>query len=120
MSAGCHAMLVDPGTGAMLVTNWEDVLSVVGPIGEVVPDLGWGPHAAGDVRDELDQLDPVSRRIFDSLLLRRYLDVEAISRRSGVEALVVVRALPGLVLTDLIESGPPGYRVAERVRAAQE
>jgi DNA processing protein len=118
MSAGCHQMLSEPGGGALLVTRWEDVLSVVGAIGEVLPDFGWESHPAGDVRDDLERLEPASRRVFDALLVRRYLDANAISRRSGVDVLDVVRALPALVLTELAEHGPSGYRVAERVRKA--
>lgn len=117
MSAGCHEMLTDPDRVAILVTCWEDVLSVVGPIGEVLPSGGWEPHPAGDVRDELDQLDPTSRRIFDALLVRKLLDALSISKRSGVPVLEVVRALPALELTRLVESGASGYRLAERVRA---
>ena len=116
MSAGCHQMLLDPTFGAQLVTGWEDVLGVVGEIGEMLPTIGFRPAPAGDVRDELDALDPASRRIFEALLLQRHIDVHEISRRSGVGQLQVVRAIPALELARLIESGPGGYRVAARVR----
>jgi len=117
MSAGCHQLLVEL-RDSILVTGWEDVLSVVGDIGEMLPDGPYEPHPAGDVRDELDRLEPASRRVFDALLRRRYLDAEAISRRSGIPVLDVVRTLPALVITDLVDAGTSGYRVAERVRTS--
>ena len=119
MSAGCHQLLAERVIDAILVTGWEDVLSVVGAIGEVLPEDGYVPHPAGDLRDDLDQLEPTSRRVFDALLLRRYLTAEAISRRSGIGVLDVVRTLPSLILTNLVESGASGYRVAKRVHAPQ-
>ncbi|MCW2494857.1 DNA-processing protein DprA [Jatrophihabitans sp.] len=116
MSVGCHDLLTSPSHRALLVTGWQDVLAVVGAVGEVLPSTGYEPHPAGDVRDELDLLDPASRRVFDGMLRRRFLGPAEISMRSGMALPQVLRALPGLELADLIEAGPSGFRVARRLR----
>jgi DNA processing protein len=115
MSAGCHDLLRREPQPALLVTGVDDVLAVVGSIGEGLP--GGPPADPGDapdrpLRDRLDLLDVVSRRVFDGLPARRPARVDEISMRSGLPALEVIRALPGLELAGLVESSDGGYRVA--------
>jgi DNA processing protein len=119
MSVGCHQLINSTKLRAILVTGWEDILSVVGAVGQVPADDDSTPHPAGDVRDELDQLDPVSRRIFDGLLTVRHTAANEIASRCGIDVLSVIRALPGLELAGLIEGDGVGYRLAQRVRAAR-
>jgi DNA processing protein len=116
MSVGCHALL--QRERAVLVTSVEDVLAVVGSIGEgLAPD----PAAAApvsDLRSELDALDPTVRAVFEGLPARRYARPEEVASRSGVSALDVIRALPTLEDAGLLERDGTGLRVANRVRAS--
>ncbi|MEO8887706.1 MAG: DNA-processing protein DprA [Jatrophihabitantaceae bacterium] len=117
MSAGCHNLIRDQQ--ALLVGTVDDVLAVVGSIGEGI-DLGASDEpkvAEGDVRAELDRLDPLGRRVFDGLFARRFARPDEIAVRGGVSPLEVIRALPTLELAGLIESSDGGYRIAGRLRA---
>jgi DNA processing protein len=131
MSAGCHELLrrdVDP---AVLVTCVEDVLQLVGAMGDGFPADERQPTGsegsladatpasrtpADDVRAELDGLDPVARRVFEGVSARHPGRPDEIAQRCGVPALEVIRALPVLQLAGLIESSDAGFRVAARVR----
>jgi DNA processing protein len=113
MSAGCHDLLRREGNAALLVTGVADVLAVVGSMGEGLPEPGGARAPAGDdLRGRLDQLDPIGRRVFDGLRARRFSRPDEIAVRSGVSALQVVRALPGLELAGLVDVCDGGYRIA--------
>lgn len=116
MSAGCHALLRD--RSAVLVTRTADALAVVGAIGEGIVDAGGDP-SIGDVRDELDALDPVARRVFDALPARRRATPDQLALRGGMSAIDVLRALPILDMAGLLEEADGGYRIAARVRPAR-
>ena len=114
MSVGCHDLLrrdVDP---AVLVTCVDDVLAVIGSMGE-----GPGERAkpGGDVRSELDALSPAARAVFDGLHARRFARPDEIAVRSGVSPLEVVRALPELDAAGLLDTADGTYRIAARLRA---
>jgi DNA processing protein len=118
MSSGCHTLLGRAVAPAILVSTSDDVLGVVGGIGEgarPVPDND-PKLAAGDLRVDLDQLDSTARRVFEGLLVRRFARPDEIAARSGVSPLEVIRALPTLDLAGLIETSDAGYRVAARRR----
>jgi DNA processing protein len=115
MSAGCHRLLRLQPTPATLVTSVDDVLAMVGSPGEGLAEPG-DMHPAEDVRDELERLDPVARRVFDGLPATRFAGLEEIAARSGVPGVAVLRAMPLLDLADLVESGHDGYRIAARLR----
>jgi DNA processing protein len=119
MSAGCHALLRRDEGPALLVTSVDDVVAVVGRFGEAATQ---GPTAtdALDVRAELDLLDPVARRVFDGLPVRRAVTTDELAVRSGVTALEVIRALPVLELAGLLEASEAGYRIAARLRAVRK
>lgn len=118
MSTGCHALLSRGDDPAVLVSTADDVLGVVGGIGEgTQPAPARDPKLPmSDVRAELDRLDVTARRVFDGLLARRFARPDEIAARSGVAVLEVIRALPTLDLAGLIESSDAGYRVAPRRR----
>ena len=148
MSVGCHDLLRHDTDPALLVTSVDDVLAVVGSMGEglgggPVHDVGrrsglgdggrgdGGPGGGGrgsvsvgdrarpgDIRVELDRLDPTARRVFEGLPARRFARPAEVATRSGVSALEVIRALPALDLAGLIENRNDGYRIAARLRAA--
>ncbi|MDP9093766.1 MAG: DNA-processing protein DprA [Actinomycetota bacterium] len=114
MSAGCHALLARDHDRALLVTSVDDVIAVVGSMGEgILAKRVVGPT---DARAELDALDPVARRVFDGLSVRRPARPEEIAQRSGLSPLEVIRALPGLDLAGLLETCEGGYRIAARLR----
>ena len=114
-SAGCHALLQRDPDPAVLVTSVQDVLAVVGGAGEGLP-AAVGSAPAGDIRDELDRLDPLSRTVFEGLPARGYARPEEIAVRCGVSPLDVVRTLPTLDHAGLLDSADGGYRIAARVR----
>jgi DNA processing protein len=135
MSAGCHELIRRDRDPALLVSSVEDVLAVVGRIGEGLTDPsgagnGAGADGAGTTtmcdgglsssadaaRAELDRIDSVSRRVFDGLPARRFARPEEIAVRCGLSPLDVIRALPTLDLAGLVEAGDGGYRIAARLR----
>jgi DNA processing protein len=125
MSVGCHGLIRgDGGLGpALLVTSAADVLAIVGGAGEGLSDGGGGgagdTGAVHDVRAELDELDPVARRVYEGLGARRFARPDEIGARGGVSPLEVIRALPLLELAGLAESSDAGYRIARRPRSAR-
>jgi DNA processing protein len=118
LSAGCHDLLRRETAPALLVTCVEDVLAVVGAMGD---GLDADPAAraqpqSDDVRAELDVLDPVARRVFEGLPARRPARPDEIAQRCGVTPLEVIRSLPVLDLAGLLEASDGGYRIAARLR----
>jgi DNA processing protein len=116
MSSGCHDLI--RRERALLVGTVDDVLAVVGGIGEGVdlPATDDPTVDSGDSRAELDRLDGIARRVFDGLFARRFSRPDEIAARSGVTPLEVIRALPTLDLANLIETSDAGYRIAARLR----
>lgn len=117
MSVGCHALIRRDQDPALLVTSVEDVLAVVGGIGERTETSPPASTGKDDVRAELDLLDPVARRVFDGLPARRFARPDEVAARCGVSPIEVIRALPALDLAGLLDSGDAGYRIAARLRA---
>jgi DNA processing protein len=117
MSAGCHDLLRRERDPAQLVTCVDDVLAVVGAMGQGLGAPRPDPQrAVDDVRAELDDLDPVSRRVFEGLPARRPARPDEIARRCGVSPVEVIRSLPTLDLAGLLDVGDAGYRIAARLR----
>jgi DNA processing protein len=119
MSAGCHELIRSERDPALLVASIEDVLAVVGGIGEGIA-LGGDDDprvGEGDARAQLDRLDPTARRVFDGLFARRFARPDEIAARSGASTIEVIRALPTLDLAGLLETSDGGYRIARRFRA---
>ena len=119
MSAGCHRLLRQDPTPALLVTSVVDVLAVVGSIGEglvaTVPSIATGPQG-DEMRSALDGLDPVARRVFDGLPARGIASEDEVALRSGVSPIEVMRALPALQLAGVVEAGPDGMRISPAFR----
>jgi hypothetical protein len=89
-------------------------------IGEALDLPAGDDPKVSDVRAQLDRLDPIARRVFDGLLVRRFARPDEIAVRSGVDARQVIRALPVLELAGLAEAGDGGYRVAREARRAAD
>jgi len=114
MSSGCHELLRREDGPALLITSVDDVLAVVGSMGEGLP----GDNApVSDVRAELDLLDPLARAVFDGVPARRFAHPDEVAARSGVGTLDVIRSLPALDEAGLIERDGTGLRISSRVRA---
>ncbi|MFN2518489.1 MAG: DNA-processing protein DprA [Jatrophihabitantaceae bacterium] len=122
MSAGCHDLLRREHSPALLVTCVDDVLAVVGVMGEGIR-LGSREQVervGTDLRAELDGLDPVARRVFEGLPVRRAARPDEIAQRCGVSPIEVMRSLPVLDLAGLLDASDAGYRIAARLRTRRE
>jgi DNA processing protein len=127
VSAGCHRLLRDDDSPARLVTSVDDILAVVGSMGEglepaeTAPDgtAPAGGSGADDLTVALDRLDPVARRVFDGLPARRAASEDELALRSGVSPIEVMRALPALRLAGVVEAGPGGVRISARYHAGR-
>ena len=115
MSVGCHDLLRREQEPALLVTSVDDVLAVVGSIGE-------GLRRATARRSPTSAPSSTRStrwraRVFDGLPARRYARPDEVAARSGVSALDVIRALPALDDAGLVERDGSGLRISARVRA---
>jgi DNA processing protein len=104
MSAGTNQLLRQPDV--MCVTGVGDVLDLVGAIGA---DLAPAPAIPADPRDALDE---VSRRVLESVPVRRAAGPASIAVTSGVAPHQVLRALGGLAARGFVERVDTGWRLA--------
>jgi DNA processing protein len=111
MSAGCHALIAAESDGARLVTGLDDVLLAIGSAGDLPVDPK-PPAQAEDLSARLDQLDQPARQVFDGFPARGWVHPDKLAVRSGLPTLTVIRALPILELSGLIEASDGGYRIA--------
>ena len=119
MSAGCHVLLRREGDErALLISSVDDVLEAIGSAGEGLhrPARPDEPVAAGELRQRIDRLDPLSRRVFDAVPVRRPAREDELARRSGLPVVDVIRSLPALRLAGLVESTEEGFRMAAAFR----
>jgi DNA processing protein len=114
MSVGCHDLLRRSINPAVLVTCVEDVLEVVGGIGEASAQTSRAATPDDDLRASLDHLDPTCRQVFEGVPARRLASPDQIARRCGVAGIEVIRALPTLLLAGLVECSDGHYRLARR------
>lgn len=104
-SAGCHRLL---RSGATCVTDADEILELVSPIGTV--DL---PDRTGPTADH-DGLDPAQVRVLDALPLRRGVPLARVARTAGLEDRDVIAVLGRLELLGLAEQTDGGWRRARR------
>jgi DNA processing protein len=123
MSEGCHALLRRDPDPAVLVTGVRDVLEAVGflsaagQLDGAEPDIGGGhatdkQRADGARRAAIDSLDHTARRVFEALAPGSFASPESLSVRAGVPVLEVVRAIPVLTLSGLVETANGEYRLS--------
>ncbi len=105
LSAGCHLVLRQ-WPEAVLVTNADEVIEAVGPMGRLAPL----PLAPGGPRDGLDEL---MKRVMEAVPSRRARRISWIAARSGQSEFVVERMLQPLLANGLIEQNPDGYRLTD-------
>ena len=104
-SAGCHALLRN---GAELVTRADDVVELVGRIGELAPDEP-RPTTA------LDGLSEAERRVYEALPGRGAATVDEIAVASGLVPEQVLGPLAILEIAGLAERDEGRWRIV-RVR----
>jgi DNA processing protein len=104
-SAGCHALLRN---GAELVTRADDVVELIGRIGELAPEEP-RPTTA------LDGLTAVERRVYEALPGRGAATIDEIAVASGLVPEQVLGPLAMLEITGLAERHDGGWRIV-RVR----
>ena len=107
-SAGCHALL---RSGAELVTRADDVVELVGRIGELAPDEP-RPTSA------LDGLSDGERQVYEALPGRSAATVDEIAVASGLVPERVLGPLAILELSGLVERHDGRWRIV-RARAAK-
>ncbi|MUL80503.1 MULTISPECIES: DNA-processing protein DprA [unclassified Mycolicibacterium] len=106
-SAGCHALLRD---GAALVGRAEQVVELVGHIGELAPEESRpvGP---------LDGLAPAEKRVYDAFPARGAHTVDEIAMLAALLPHQVLGPLTMLELNGLVESVDGCWRIVRRRRA---
>jgi DNA processing protein len=102
MSVGCHELLRREGT--ILVTRAEEIVEVVGRIGDDLATALIGPTEARD----LLSLD--ARRVLDAVPVTRPATTDAIVRTSGLASAAVRPALGALVAAGLVDRVDGAYR----------
>ncbi|MFH5822488.1 DNA-processing protein DprA [Georgenia sp. AZ-5] len=109
-SAGCHRLLREQG--AVCVTDAAEVLELVGPAGEHLPE---DPPVQTGL---LDGLDPRAARVLDALPVRAAAPVANVARTAGL-AVAEVRAVLGLLeLQGRAERSGSGWRRRAATAAA--
>jgi DNA processing protein len=104
MSSGTNEQL-RATPAAVCVTRWEEVLDLVGSLGDDAVEPRRGPV---DPRDELAE---VARRVLDAVPVRRGAGEASIARTAGVATLVVQQVLPPLLVHGLVERTGDGWRL---------
>ncbi|MDR3658150.1 DNA-processing protein DprA [Mycobacterium sp.] len=107
-SAGCHALLRN---GAELVTRADDIVELVGRIGELAPDE---PHPA----TPLDGLSDAERHVYEALPGRGAVTVDEIAVASGLAPERVLGPLAMLEVAGLAQRHDGRWRIV-RVNAGQ-
>lgn len=111
-SAGCHRILAREENRAQLVTCVNDVLEHVGSPRDVLAEPDPERRKGFGLADRLDALEPAERQVFDGFPARAWTDPDRLTLATGLSPVTVIRALPVLELSGLIESADQGYRIA--------
>ncbi len=104
MSGGCHKLVRE--TEAMLASRVEDVLEVIGELGEFI-----GPSPE---RRSLDDLSPSQARILDGIPARGVIGIDDLVLDSGLSASEVSGALSVLGILGFVHEQADGWRLARR------
>jgi DNA processing protein len=106
VSAGCHALIRDQR--AVLVGDADEVVELVGDIGEVAPTKR-GPV------DVLDSLDATSKLVLDAVPRHDGASIEVVSMTAGRSVIEVGGTLGRLALLGLVDQDDDGrWRTAAR------
>lgn len=105
VSVGCHALL---RANAHLVTRVEDIVELIGRVGELAPDEE-RPTSA------LDGLDDTEKRVYDAFPARAARTVDEIAVAAGVPATQVLGPLAVLELGGLVVRRDGKWKLARPV-----
>ncbi|WP_292990658.1 DNA-processing protein DprA [Mycobacterium sp.] len=105
-SSGCHALL---RTGAEVITRAEDVVELVGRMGE------FGCERSGPA-NPLDGLDEVERRVYEALPGRGTATVDEIAVAAAIEPARILAPLAMLEIAGLIERQDGCWRIVRTRR----
>jgi DNA processing protein len=100
-STGCHALL---RAGAELVTRTEDIVELVGRVGELAPEQ---PHPA----TPLDGLSDAERHVYEALPGRGVATVDEIAVAAALDPTRVLAPLAMLELAGLAERDDGRWRI---------
>lgn len=100
-STGCHALL---RAGAEIVTRAEDIVELVGHIGELAPEE---PRPA----TALDGLSDVDRRVYEALPGRGVATVDEVAVAAALEPARILGPLAMLEVVGLAECHEGGWRI---------
>lgn len=89
-SAGCHRLLRE---GAVCVTDAQEAIELVSPIGQQNLDLARQPHTCGTNVGLLDGLDEQQARVLDAMPARQAATVATIARAAGMSPVEVGASL---------------------------
>lgn len=106
-SAGCHALLRN---GAELVTRADDVVELVGRIGELAPEE---PHPT----TALDGLSDAERRVYEAMPGRGAVTVDEVAVSSGLAPEQVLGPLAILEVAGLARRDDGRWRIVRAARA---
>ena len=105
-SSGCHALL---RSGAEVITRAEDVVELVGRIGELSPDQA-GPTSP------LDGLSEEERRVYEAMPGRGTATVDEIAIAAAVEPARILAPLAMLEIAGLAERHDGCWRIVRNRR----
>lgn len=103
-SSGCHALL---RAGAEVITRAEDVVELVGRIGELASEQA---HPASP----LDGLSEDERRVYEALPGRGAVTVDEIAVAAAVDPARILASLAMLELAGLVERNDGRWRIVRR------
>jgi DNA processing protein len=103
-STGCHALL---RAGAEVITRAEDIVELVGSIGELAPEQ---PHPD----TPLDELSDDERRVYDALPGRGVATVDEIAVGAALEPTRILGSLAMLELAGLAERHDGRWRIVRK------
>jgi DNA processing protein len=103
-SVGCHALLRG---GAVLVTRAEDVIEVIGRVGELAPEEQ-RPTSA------LDGLADIEKQVYDALPARGARSVDEIAVTSGMPPTAVLGPLAMLEVAGLVVHDQGRWKLSRR------
>ncbi len=105
-SAGCHQAVRDGM--AVLVTNAEEVIELLGDLGVDACDPPRGPE------EPADTLEPAQRRVLEALPVRKPVDVDVLSASTALSPFTVRAALGRLAALELAQSEEGRWRKVPR------
>jgi DNA processing protein len=103
-STGCHALLRD---GAEIVTRAEDIVELVGGIGELAPEQ---PRPA----TPLDGLTQSERQVYEALPARKIATIDEIAVAAGLAPARVLGPLAMLEVAGLAECHDGRWRIVRQ------